>query len=36
MSQEFVPDDHESERPNDNSAAESEQDVVLLTVILSE
>ena len=33
MAQEFAPDSNESERPNDDSAAESEQDVVLLTVV---
>jgi hypothetical protein len=40
MSQEFVPDDNESvtvaleeDRPNDDSAAVSEQEVVLLTVV---
>ena len=32
MSQEFVPDDNLSERPNSDSAI-SEQDVVLLTVV---
>ncbi|MEZ2226395.1 hypothetical protein [Microcoleus sp.] len=32
MSQEFLPDDHESERPNDESAPVSEQDVVCVTV----
>lgn len=31
MSQEFLPDDRESDRPNDDSAA-SEQDVVCVTV----
>jgi hypothetical protein len=35
MSQEFLPDDNSSERPNDDSAALSEQDVVLLTVVSS-
>ncbi len=34
MSQEFLPDSHESKRPNDDSAV-SEQDVVLLTVVAS-
>jgi hypothetical protein len=33
MSQEFVPDDNKSDRPNDDSAAVSEQEVVLLTVV---
>ena len=33
MAQEFLPDSNESERPNDDSAAVSEQDVVLLTVV---
>ncbi|MEG4533539.1 hypothetical protein [Microcoleus sp. D2_18a_D3] len=33
MSQEFVPDDNFSDRPNDDSAAVSEQEVVLLTVV---
>jgi hypothetical protein len=33
MSQEFVPEDNSSDRPNDDSAAVSEQEVVLLTVI---
>jgi hypothetical protein len=33
MSQEFVPDDNSSDRPNDDSAAVSEQEVVLLTVV---
>ena len=32
MSQEFVPDDNLSDRPNSDSAI-SEQDVVLLTVV---
>ena len=32
MSQEFLPDDNKFARPNDDSAAESEQDVVCLTV----
>ena len=32
MSQEFLPDDNLSDRPNSNSAA-SEQEVVLLTVV---
>ncbi|MEG4445408.1 hypothetical protein QUB47_25630 [Microcoleus sp. AT9_B5] len=32
MSQEFVPDDNLSDRPNDDSAA-SEQEVLLLTVV---
>jgi hypothetical protein len=32
MSQEFLPDSNESERPNDDSAT-PEQDVVLLTVV---
>lgn len=31
MSQEFLPDDNESDRPNDDSAA-SEQDVVCVTI----
>lgn len=35
MSQESLPDDKKSECPNDDSAAESEQDVVLLTVVSS-
>ncbi|MEG4345428.1 hypothetical protein QUB70_19455 [Microcoleus sp. A003_D6] len=42
MAQEFAPDSNESvsaaleeERPNDDSAAVSEQDVVLLTVVAS-
>ena len=34
MSQEFLSDSNESERPNDDSAV-SEQDVVLLTVVAS-
>jgi hypothetical protein len=33
MSQEFVPEDNSSDRPNDDSAAVSEQEVVLLTVV---
>ena len=33
MSQELVPDDNKSDRPNDDSAAVSEQEVVLLTVV---
>jgi len=33
MSQEFLPDDNKSDRPNDDSAAVSEQEVVLLTVV---
>jgi hypothetical protein len=40
MSQEFLPDDRESDRcasesdrPNDDSATESEQDVLLLTIL---
>ena len=33
MSQEFVPDDNLDDRPNDDSAAVSEQEVVLLTVV---
>jgi len=33
MSQEFVPEDNKSDRPNDDSAAVSEQEVVLLTVV---
>ncbi|WP_445241395.1 hypothetical protein [Microcoleus vaginatus] len=33
MSQEFVPDDNKFDRPNDDSAAVSEQEVVLLTVV---
>ncbi len=33
MSQEFVPDDNKSDRPNDDSAAVSEQEVVLLTLV---
>ena len=33
MSQELVPEDNKSERPNDDSAAVSEQEVVLLTVV---
>jgi len=33
MSQEFVPDDNSSDRPNDDSAAVCEQEVVLLTVV---
>ncbi|WP_377478142.1 MAG: hypothetical protein P2A85_06295 [Microcoleus anatoxicus] len=32
MSQEFLPDDRESECPNDESAPVSEQDVVCVTV----
>lgn len=32
MSQEFLPEDNESERPNDELATASEQDIVLLTV----
>ncbi|MEK0179160.1 hypothetical protein [Microcoleus anatoxicus] len=32
MSQEFLPDDRESECPNDESATVSEQDVVCVTV----
>ncbi|MEG4251308.1 hypothetical protein [Microcoleus sp. S11D4] len=32
MSQEFLPDDNKFDRPNDGSAAESEQDVVCVTV----
>ena len=32
MSQEFVPDDNKFDRANDDSAAESEQDVVCVTV----
>ena len=32
MSQEFLPDDNNFDRPNDGSAAESEQDVVCVTV----
>ncbi|MEG4818127.1 hypothetical protein QUB75_21830 [Microcoleus sp. K1-B6] len=32
MSQEFLPDDNKFARPNDDSAAESEQDVVCVTV----
>jgi len=34
MSQEFVPDDNESDRPNSDSAV-SEQEVVLLTIFRS-
>jgi hypothetical protein len=33
MSQEFVPEDNSSDRPNDDSAAVSEQEVVLLTLV---
>ena len=33
MSQQFVPDDNKSERPNHDSAAVCEQEVVLLTVV---
>ena len=33
MSQEFVPDDNLSDRPNDDSAAVCEPEVVLLTVV---
>jgi hypothetical protein len=33
MSQEFLPDDNKSDRSNDDSAAVSEQEVVLLTVV---
>jgi len=33
MSQECVPEDNSSDRPNDDSAAVSEQEVVLLTVV---
>ena len=33
MSQEFVPEDNKFDRPNDESAAVSEQEVVLLTVV---
>ena len=33
MSQEFVPEDNSSDRPNDDSAAVSEQEVLLLTVV---
>ena len=33
MSQEFVPDDNKFDRPNDDSAAVCEQEVVLLTVV---
>jgi hypothetical protein len=33
MSQELVPDDNFCDRPNDESAAVSEQEVVLLTVV---
>ena len=33
MSQEFLPDDNKSDRPNDDSAAVCEQEVVLLTVV---
>ena len=33
MSQEFLPDDNKFDRPNDDSAAVSEQEVVLLTVV---
>jgi hypothetical protein len=33
MSQEFVPDDNSSDRPNDDSAAVCEQEVVLLTLV---
>ncbi len=33
MTQEFLPNSNESECPNDDSAAVSEQDVVLLTVV---
>ena len=32
MSQEFLPDDNKFDRPNDDSAAVCEQEVVLLTV----
>ena len=32
MSQEFLPDDNKFDRANDDSAAESEQDVVCVTV----
>jgi hypothetical protein len=32
MSQEFLPDDNKFDRANDGSAAESEQDVVCVTV----
>ena len=32
MSQEFLPDDNESDCPNDDSAAASEQDVLCVTV----
>ncbi|MEG4082354.1 hypothetical protein [Microcoleus sp. POL10_C6] len=32
MSQEFLPDDNKFDLPNDGSAAESEQDVVCVTV----
>ncbi len=33
MSQEFVPEDNKFDRPNDDSAAVCEQEVVLLTVV---
>jgi hypothetical protein len=33
MSQEFVPDENEFARPNSESAAVSEQDVLLVTVV---
>ena len=33
MSQEFVADDNSADRPNDDSAAVCEQEVVLLTVV---
>jgi hypothetical protein len=35
MSQEFLPDDKGFARPNDASALESEQDVVLVTIVSS-
>ncbi|MEG4809539.1 hypothetical protein QUA82_25230 [Microcoleus sp. F8-D3] len=33
MSQEFVPDDNKFDRPNDDSAAVCEQDVLLVTLV---
>ncbi|MEG3897687.1 MULTISPECIES: hypothetical protein [unclassified Microcoleus] len=36
MSQEFLPDDNLDDRPNDDSAAVCEQEVVLLTVVGSQ
>jgi hypothetical protein len=35
MSQEFLPEDNKSDRPNDESATASEQDIVYLTVTAS-